>query len=164
MQQSDATSRTPQTGTAPADGGAPEPATAEEAVLMATLRVGRRLRQRLPGEELEFSSIALLKALAHHGALRLTDLAALLDLDASTVSRHVRTLEDRGLVARATDPDDGRASRLDLTDEGRARLEAGAARRRALVAEVLENWSAEDRETLRRLLTRLADDVLELRR
>jgi len=141
-----------------------EPATAEEAVLMATIRIGRRMRQRLPGEELEFSLIALLKALAHRGALRLTDLAAVLDLDASTVSRHVRTLEERGLVARTTDPDDGRATRLALTDEGRDRLEAGAARRRALVAELLEDWSPEDRETLRRLLTRLSDDVLEHRR
>lgn len=145
-------------------GVAPEPATAEDAVLMATIRVGRRMRQRLPGEELEFSLIALLKALAHRGALRLTDLAGVLDLDASTVSRHVRTLEERGLVARTTDPDDGRATRLALTDDGRERLEAGAARRRALVAELLEDWSAEDRETLRRLLTRLADDVLEHRR
>lgn len=152
---------------APGAGGpgpGPEPATAEEAVLMATIRIGRRMRQRLPGEELEFSLIALLKALAHRGALRLTDLAAVLDLDASTVSRHVRTLEERGLVARTTDPDDGRATRLALTDEGRERLEAGAARRRALVAELLEDWSPEDRETLRRLLTRLSDDVLEHRR
>ena len=145
-------------------GGAPEPATAEEAVLMATIRIGRRMRQRLPGEELEFSLIALMKALAHRGALRLTDLAGVLDLDASTVSRHVRTLEERGLVTRTTDPDDGRATRLALTDEGRERLEAGASRRRALIAELLEDWSPEDRETLRRLLTRLADDVLEHRR
>ena len=55
-----------------AAGVPPEPATAEEAVLMATIRVGRRMRQRLPDEELEFSLIALLKALAHRGALRLT--------------------------------------------------------------------------------------------
>jgi len=154
----------PSTGAAAGHSHGSEPATAEEAVLMATIRIGRRMRQRLPGEELEFSLIALLKALAHRGALRLTDLAAVLDLDASTVSRHVRTLEERGLVARTTDPDDGRATRLALTDEGRDRLEAGAARRRALVAELLEDWSPEDRETLRRLLTRLSDDVLEHRR
>jgi len=158
------TDPSPPSGTHAASGATPEPATVEEAVLMATIRVGRRMRQRLPGEELEFSSIALLKALAHHGALRLTDLAGLLDLDASTVSRNVRALEERGLVARTTDPDDGRATRLALTDEGRGRLEAGASRRRALVAELLEDWTPEDRETLRRLLTRLADDVLEHRR
>lgn len=155
---------TPELTPTAADGGAPEPATVEEAVLTATIRVGRRMRQRLPGEELEFSLIALLKTLAHRGALRLTDLAGDLDLDASTVSRHVRTLEERGLVARTTDPDDGRATRLALTDEGRERLEAGASRRRALIAELLEDWTPEDRETLRRLLTRLADDVQEHRR
>ncbi len=145
-------------------GPGPEPTTAEEAVLMATIRVGRRMRQRLPGEDLEFSLITLLKALAHRGPIRTTDLAGVLDLDASTVSRHVRTLEERGLVARTTDPDDGRATRLAVTDDGRERLEAGASRRRALIAELLEDWSPEDRETLRRLLTRLADDVLEHRR
>lgn len=155
---------TPELTPTAADGGAPEPASVEEAVLTATIRVGRRMRQRLPGEELEFSLIALLKTLAHRGALRLTDLAGDLDLDASTVSRHVRTLEERGLVARTTDPDDGRATRLALTDEGRERLEAGASRRRALIAELLEDWTPEDRETLRRLLTRLADDVQEHRR
>lgn len=155
---------TPELTPTAADGGAPEPASVEEAVLTATIRVGRRMRQRLPGEELEFSLIALLKTLAHRGALRLTDLAGDLDLDASTVSRHVRTLEERGLVARTTDPDDGRATRLALTDEGRERLEAGASRRRALIAELLEDWTPEDREALRRLLTRLADDVQEHRR
>lgn len=139
------------------------PATVEDAVLLATLRVGRRLRQRMPGEELEWSSIALLKTLAERGPTRLTALAAALDLDASTVSRHVRSLEDRGLVGRAADPDDARASRVALTDEGRDRLERGAARRRALVAELLSSWPAEDREALHRLLTRLAADVSEHR-
>jgi DNA-binding MarR family transcriptional regulator len=140
-----------------------EPATVEEAVLVATLRVGRRLRQRMPGEELEFSSIALMKALVHHGPLRLTDLAGTLDLDASTVSRHVRSLEARGLLERTGDPDDGRASRVALTPEGHARLEQGGARRRALIADLLADWPDEDRETLRRLLARLARDVSEHR-
>jgi DNA-binding MarR family transcriptional regulator len=140
-----------------------EPSTVEEAVLVTTVRVGRRLRQRLPGEELEFSSIALMKTLAHHGQMRLSSLAATLDLDASTVSRHVRSLEDRGLIERATDPADGRASVVAVTAEGLERLEQGGARRRAMIADLLADWSEEDREALRRLLNRLADDVAEHR-
>jgi DNA-binding MarR family transcriptional regulator len=140
-----------------------EPSTVEEAVLVTTVRVGRRLRQRLPGEELEFSSIALMKTLAHHGQMRLSALAATLDLDASTVSRHVRSLEDRGLIERATDPADGRASVVAVTAEGLERLEQGGARRRAMIADLLADWSEEDREALRRLLNRLADDVAEHR-
>lgn len=126
---------------------------------MVTLgRLGRRMRSRLPGEELDFAAILLLKALVP-GPLRLSSLAAKLDVDASTVSRQVRHLEDRGLVERAGDPDDGRASRIALSAEGRVRLDAGGKRRRAFVAQLLDDWPADDREQLRLLLNRLLDDL-----
>lgn len=134
------------------------PATAEEAVVLTLVRLGRRMRQRLPGEELDFGSILLMKALLR-GPLRLSVLAAAVELDASTVSRHVRHLEDRGLLERTSDPDDGRASRIALTEEGHARLASGARRRRALVGRLLEDWPPEEREQLRLLLTRLLDNL-----
>lgn len=65
------------------------PVSAEEAVMVALTRLGRRLRQRMPGEDLDFTAIVLLKALLD-GPHRLTALAAALELDASTVSRQVR--------------------------------------------------------------------------
>lgn len=126
---------------------------------MTTLaRLGRRVRQQLPGEELEFGAIVLMKALLHE-PLRLSALAGLLERDASTISRQVRQLEDRGLLERTGDPDDGRASRIGLTPEGRTRLAAGAERRRAFVGRLLEDWPPEDRERLRLLLNRLLDQL-----
>ena len=74
----------------------PEPATVEDAVMTAMVRVGKELKQRLPGDRLEFTSIPLLKTVEHHGPLRVSVLADLLHLDASTVSRHVSGLEERG--------------------------------------------------------------------
>ncbi|MGE5719331.1 MAG: MarR family winged helix-turn-helix transcriptional regulator [Nocardioidaceae bacterium] len=138
-----------------------EPATAEEAVMVTLALLGRRMRARLPGEELDFAAILLLKALMHGGPMRLSALAASLDLDASTVSRQVRHLEDRGLLERTSDPDDGRASRITLSEQGRIRLEAGARRRRAMVAQLLEHWPDRDREQLRVLLNRLLDDLAQ---
>ena len=134
------------------------PATAEEAVMVTLARLGRRMRQRMPGEELDFGTILLMKALLR-GPLRLTALAAAVELDASTVSRQVRHLEDRGLLERTGDPDDGRASRIALSAEGRTRLEAGAERRRAFVGRLVEDWPSEDRERLRLLLNRLLDEL-----
>lgn len=154
------TSPAPATPDAPSGPGTPpapaydEPATAEEAVMVTLARLGRRMRQRMPGEELDFGKILLMKALLR-GPVRLSSLATVVELDASTVSRQVRHLEDRGLLERTGDPDDGRASRIALTDEGRTRLEAGAQRRRDLVGRLLEEWPADDREQLRLLLTRL---------
>lgn len=136
-----------------------EPATAEEAMMLTLTRLGRRMRQRLPGEELDFAVIVLMKALLHSGPLRLSSLATRLEVDASTVSRQVRQLEDRGLVERTSDPADGRASRIALSDEGRRRLESGGQRRRALVARLMESWPADDREQLRVLLNRLNNDL-----
>ncbi|MGZ8742506.1 MAG: MarR family winged helix-turn-helix transcriptional regulator [Nocardioides sp.] len=142
----------------PVAGTAPEPATAEEAVLTATVRVGKRLRQRLPGDEFDFSSMALLKTLATQGPMRLSALASVLHLDASTVSRQVRTLQDRGLVERTDDPDDGRASQIGISPHGLPALEDGGRRRRALIGHVMADWAESDRETLRVLLHRLSVD------
>jgi DNA-binding MarR family transcriptional regulator len=142
----------------PAVGPAPEPATAEEAVLTATVRVGKRLRQRLPGDEFDFSSMALLKTLATQGPMRMSALASALHLDASTVSRQVRTLQDRGLVERTDDPDDGRASQIGISPHGLTALEDGGRRRRALIGVLMADWDDTDRETLRVLLHRLSLD------
>jgi DNA-binding MarR family transcriptional regulator len=127
---------------------------------MATIRVGRLLRQRLPGEELEFGSLALMKALDLRGPLRVSALAAVLELDTSTVSRHVRSLEDRGLVERTGDPDDGRASRVAVSEHGRSCLRRGGDRRRALIGALIADWDDDDREALRRLLHKLSDDAI----
>ena len=74
----------------------PEPATVEDALLAAMARMGRRLRHRVAGD-LDFSTFVLLKTVAHRGPLRLSALASELALDASTVSRHVRSLESAGI-------------------------------------------------------------------
>ena len=101
----------------------------------------------------------LLHILRCTGSTRLTDLAARLSLDASTVSRHIRQLDERGLVERGDDPDDGRASRVTLAAEGEKALAAAMERRLESFAEVLSSWSATDRERLRQLLSRFAADL-----
>ncbi|HET6651475.1 MAG TPA: MarR family transcriptional regulator [Nocardioides sp.] len=139
-----------------AAGQLPEPATLEDALMVASARVGRRFRQRLPGDDLDFSSLILLKTVAHLGPMRVSTLAAELDLDASTVSRHVKSLEDRDLLERTSDPDDGRASQVGVSAHGTASIEASATRRRELIGSLLADWSDADRESLRRLLHQLS--------
>lgn len=125
--------------------------------MAAMARMGRRLRQRTAGDDtdLDFSTYVLLKTVAHLGPMRLCALAAELSLDASTVSRHVKSLEDAGLLERTTDPDDGRAFQVALSAEGTARIEAAGARRRELIGSLLAHWDDQDREDMRRLLHQL---------
>lgn len=62
----------------------------------------------------------LLARLVVGGDRRATDLAADAFLDLSTVSRQVRSLVERGLVARRPDPEDRRGTLLAATEAGRA--------------------------------------------
>lgn len=66
----------------------------------------------------------VLVELSRAGTLSLTDLAVLMQLDRSTLSRTVEGLVKAGLVFRAADPDDRRAVRLTCTPEGSGRVAA----------------------------------------
>jgi DNA-binding MarR family transcriptional regulator len=103
------------------------------------------------------SAIIVMARLHDQGALRLSDLASDLCLDVSTMSRHARTIEERGYITREGDPTDGRAVRLTLTDAGRAVLAAAYENRQAWLEESLADWSKADREQLTRTLERLTE-------
>jgi len=62
---------------------------------------------------------ATLEALYDEDQLRLGDLCRRLGISASTLTRNLARLKDRGLVATGTDPSDRRASVIRLTGAGR---------------------------------------------
>ncbi len=136
------------------------PATAEDAVMGTLMALGRRMRQRMTDDTLDFSVVPILKTLDGCGAMRLSNLAASLDLDASTVSRHVKQLEEHGYLQRTSDPDDGRASRIAVSDAGRDALKAHYDRRKRLITAVLDTWSDADRESLRQTLDRFNKELV----
>lgn len=131
----------------------------EESVLYTLMSIGRLMRQRLHGDDMDPATFWLLKGLSQHGPLRVTELAALANLDASTVSRHVQQLHRSGLIDRTPDPDDGRAQRVALSTHGRDRLNEGLVRRRALLGKSFEGWEHDDIRALDTLLARFADNL-----
>ena len=138
--------------------GVPSPPQVVDSVLNTATTIGRLMRQRPAGDQLEPATYWVLKHLAP-GPLRITALAASTQLDTSTVSRHVSQLEQTGLVARSQDPDDGRAQRVALTEEGRAQLVASTARRREVLTTSLAGWDTVDLADLERLLGRLVASI-----
>jgi DNA-binding MarR family transcriptional regulator len=91
--------------------------------------------------------------------VRATDLAEHVALDLSTISRHLRALEDAGLLTRSPDPDDRRASLLSVTDEGHHYLDHAVRARTALLARATTDWASDDVAALSRLMNRLAHDL-----
>ncbi len=122
----------------------------ETAVL---IRRGESARKR--AQTLDRSAYLLLDAVAAHNPLALGCLAERFQLDISTVSRQVAMLEAKGLVARETDPRDGRVSLLAVTETGMSQLQATRAARRAFFAGLLADWSDEDCRALGTILRRL---------
>ncbi len=123
------------------------------------MALGRRMRQKQPGDVIDFSAFPILKLLSHQGPMRLSALAQVLGLDASTVSRHARQLEDRGLLERTDDPDDGRASRVAVSELGQRSLADAFETRRQVLSHSLAEWSDDERATLCDLLHRLVESL-----
>lgn len=136
-----------------------EAPSAEDAVLRFVMAMGRRFRARIDGDTVDPSQAAILHTLSCRGSMRLGDLAETMRLDASTVSRHVHQLGENGLVRRDPDPADGRASIVDVTDDGRAALALTFDQRRAFVTDAMSGWSDDDRERLRDDILRLTADL-----
>ena len=111
------------------------------------------------GQRLDKSAYHLMARLQDSGAIRLSDLAALVELDISTISRQVRQIEDAGMISRRPDPDDGRAALVDLTEQGSTMLAEMRRDRHDLLSEAMAAWTHADRAQLGHLMHRLATDL-----
>src|SRR5215213_753632 len=78
-------------------------------------RLVHALKAQQAGEGRDRAALVLLYPLVRLGPLRQGALAELVHADPSTVSRHVTSLVEQGLVTRVADESDGRASRLHVT-------------------------------------------------
>src|SRR4051794_24754848 len=122
-------------------------------------RLVHALKAQQAAEGRERAALVLLFPLVRLGPLRQGALAELVHADPSTVSRHVASLVDRGLVTRVADETDGRASRLVVTDAGHAELEQLRNEREKHLERVTAGWSEAELATFTELFTRLLDDL-----
>ncbi len=120
-------------------------------LLMTAKRVG-------PGQHEQATVSAMLSKLALEGPMRSADLSHFLQLDPSTVSRHINSLVDGEFVAKTTDDHDRRVQWIQITDTGRARLHARMNERITQIEKVTEGWSEADRELFSALLSRFVTD------
>jgi len=105
----------------------------------------------------------VLLELSRAGTLSLTDLAGLMQLDRSTLSRTVEGLVKTGLVFRAADPDDRRAIRLTCAPEGSARVAAIDDGCNRQYAAMLRRVSADRRQHIIDTVRFLAGAIPEIR-
>jgi DNA-binding MarR family transcriptional regulator len=101
----------------------------------------------------------IIAVLGEREGLTSTEVAQRTLMDKPTVSRAAASLIERGILERNIDSDDRRRAPMRLTDEGKAIYAAVIPRAIESERELLDAVSAEEAETLHRLLTRLSGVV-----
>jgi DNA-binding MarR family transcriptional regulator len=114
-----------------------------------------RDRDRACCYDVSVSQCYALKSIVDAGGLTVNDLAAALFLDKSTASRLANSLVDKGYLARARDPEDGRVVRLVATPAGTAMSERIDRDTTIEYAQLLEDFGPEVRAGLVQLVGRL---------
>lgn len=118
--------------------------------------IAERYRKRFALKIAEWRVMAVLgDAEASGGSLTQRGLTAATVMDKVAVNRAVKVLEERGLVARVPNPDDGRSHLLALTEEGRAIHAEVMPLARATERELLAGLAPEEEAQLRHLLATL---------
>jgi MarR family transcriptional regulator, organic hydroperoxide resistance regulator len=108
---------------------------------------------------LTLSMYRVLVALLHQEDLRLGELAELTDMEVSTLSRLIGTMQARRLVSRRRSGKDARAVRIRSTDQGRtlaSKLVSAAANYEEAVTESLGGRQLQE---LKRMLAQLNETV-----
>jgi len=126
----------------------------EVGVLIRRLRRVIAERAHAVHESLHPSQFVVLNHLAEHGPLRASAIVGHFAMDKASVSRQTQHLIDLGLVERTPDPEDGRATLLSVSDEGRRRLDDVADHRRKLLDERLGDWDDDELAGFAELLAR----------
>jgi DNA-binding MarR family transcriptional regulator len=110
---------------------------------------------RMSAAGLSLARTRALKVLVSGDPMRMNELSSALGVVPRTVTTLVDSLEREGLVERATDPQDRRATLLQITDAGRSQLQRLIAGRLTGAAALFDVLTPSERRQLSKLLTRL---------
>jgi DNA-binding MarR family transcriptional regulator len=141
------------------DRGAPARPAGDETLAESFWAVARQLRETsresLAPWGIRLSSLRALQVLRRHGTMRLSELSDHLRIAARSATEVVDGLETRGLARRRPDPDDRRATLVELTGEGSRLLETIQAARGTEAERLFSRLSDADRADLARILRQL---------
>ncbi|HVU09776.1 MAG TPA: MarR family transcriptional regulator [Phototrophicaceae bacterium] len=117
------------------------------------------LNTRLSAFNLYESQDMLLRQLWDEDGLPQAELTRRLGVEAATVSKAVERMENAGFLRRQPDPDDARANRIYLTEQGRGLEQPVKQVWQEIEAQVFAHMTAEERMLLRRLVLQMRENL-----
>jgi DNA-binding MarR family transcriptional regulator len=80
-------------------------------------------------------------------------------IDRAAVSRHIKQLEENGMVLRRRKSGDDRIILVRLTNNGREQIESSQKEKERFVMELLTNVSEEERSVLKNVLSQIQKNI-----
>jgi DNA-binding MarR family transcriptional regulator len=133
----------------------------DESLADAFSSVARKLRETsqetLAPWEITPAQFRALRVLRRNGVMRLSELSDRLQIAPRSTTEVIDALESRDLVRRRSDPDDRRATLVEVTEQGTGVLDAIRAVRGTEAERAFDLLSPADRADLARILRKLRE-------
>lgn len=81
------------------------------------------------------------------------------DIDAAAITRHLRGLEENGMVSRRNNPDDNRVTLVSLTAQGRDKIRMYKEEKSRFIGSLLAGFDEQERALLADMLVRLQHNI-----
>ncbi|MEK4009558.1 MarR family winged helix-turn-helix transcriptional regulator [Paenibacillus sp. FSL H3-0333] len=101
----------------------------------------------------------LLQELYQISEISQISLQKLLEIDAAAVTRHLKGLEENGMIARRNNPADNRVTLVSLTGQGREHINAYRENKTEFISDLLNGFNEQERTVLAEMLTRLQHNI-----
>ncbi|MEU0803959.1 MarR family transcriptional regulator [Streptomyces sp. NPDC005970] len=119
-------------------------------------RLRRRLKETYDNEELTPTQTAVLSRLSKEGPASTSDLAAAERVRPQSMAATLGVLDERGLIQRRPDPDDGRRQLISLSESGTAYVDDKRRAGEEWLAQALESgYTEEERQDIIKALALL---------
>ena len=140
-----------------------DPRAPEQGLVSLLVQLNKAIHKRSTEEMLgmRMKAYMTLGYIRDHPGATQQELESALVMDANSVVLILNELEAKGLSIRRRDPQDRRRHILEMTAAGTRALERADKEREGLEAEMLANVSAEERKTLRKLVERVLENLLQ---
>ena len=115
----------------------------------------RNINARVQPTGLSLARLQVLFQLVDGQAIRIGELSSCIGVAARTMTSTIEAMERDGLVTRRSDPQDGRATIITITDAGRRIYEEGRRVQASVVADLFETLDPAQRAALGEVLQQL---------
>lgn len=108
------------------------------------------------------SRLEILRELFASEEITQRELQKKIQIDHAAVTRHLKQLEENGMVIRRKNPEDNRFTYVQLTQEGKRKVAAYCDEKQRFISNALKGFSNEESSILLEMLTRMQRNIEEI--